>query len=1097
VKTDIRLREILDTKKIVVVLGMHRSGTSAITRGLKVMGVDLGERLMPAHREVNPKGFWEDIDINELNEEILRELGSTWRSLSLIRCVDVQMLRDKGFHGRATELVRSKISDTAVFGLKDPRISKILPFWKGIFKDLTFDVRYILTLRHPLSVAKSLEKRDGLSLDKSYLMWLEHVLISLAETQGEKRVLVDFDRLMLDPDVELKRISSTVGLHLDEQELEIYKSSFLEVGLRHTAYQLEDLQHSAEAPALLLEMFEVLQRIAEGKSVLDEPEFLRRVEMWHHRLLDMQSALRLVDKSDVQIASLGESLEQRNITLKKQDKKLRDLEHDLREQKSRFTEMQVQLGSVLSSGSWKITRPLRELRRLTSNLQAGVKDYFRLAIRACKRIYMELPLQQQTRVRHRRLIARALPGLLQTEISFGVGNFPLMLLKFKTEYSPEVFRGVFKVETSVEPLVSVIIPVYGKGEYTLRCLASISNNSPDNPFEVIVVDDCSPDSSYEILKNVVGIRLLSNDKNQGFIRSCNIGAAAAKGQYVYFLNNDTEVTPGWLDELVRTFTEFPGTGLTGSRLIYPDGTLQEAGGIIWQDGSAWNFGRNQSPLLPIFSYAREVDYCSGASIMVPTALFDELGGFDEHYLPAYCEDCDLALKIREKGRRVIYQPLSTVIHHEGVTSGTDTKQGVKAYQATNTRKLFERWQDRLKSHQPNGQHVDQAKDRCATKRVLLIDLCTPTPDQDAGSVLIYNLMLLLREMDFQVTFIPDDNFLYLHDQTKALQRTGVEVLYSPFVTSVMQHLKEFGARYDLVLLVRPLVVEKNIDLIRKFCPKAKVLFHTVDLHFVRMAREAKLSDRHDKKQVANEMKKREYAAIRAVDATIVVSTAEMELLRPDFPAEKIYLYPLIMEIPGTTRRFGERRDIAFVGSYQHAPNVDAVLYFILEIMPLLREKLPGVCFHVVGINPPEEILVLASSDVIIEGYVEDLQSLLDNMRVAVAPLRYGAGIKGKIGSAMSVGLPTVATPLAAEGMSLTSGENILIAGDASDFARAIAELYENEPLWNSISEASILFADAVWGPEAAWKTLNEILANMGIQTLRHDRPLKLYSSRRG
>lgn len=652
-----------------------------------------------------------------------------------------------------------------------------------------------------------------------------------------------------------------------------------------------------------------------------------------------------------------------------------------------------------------------------------------------------------------------------------------------------------EIPAADNPLVSVIIPIYGKIDYTLRCLASIAAHPTQTAFEVIVVDDCSPDHSFEALSAVTGIRLVRNQENQGFIRSCNAGAKAAGGKYLYFLNNDTEVTPGWLDELLRTFDAFPETGLAGSKLIYPDGRLQEAGGIIWKDGSAWNFGRLQDPLLPVFNYAREVDYCSGASIMVPRQLFAEHGGFDEHYLPAYCEDSDLALKIRDRGQRVIYQPLSTVIHYEGITSGTDTSQGVKAYQIDNTRKLFERWRDRLQTHQEPGIDADAAKDRRATRRALVIDHCTPTPNQDAGSVTVFNLMLLLREMDFQVTFIPEDNFLYMPDYTTALQRSGIEVLYAPYVTSVEQHLKESGQRYDLAFLFRPGVVERHLKTARNYCPKAKVLFHTVDLHFLRMSREAELQSDKAKQKAADEMKQRELAAIRAVDASIVHSTAELELLSPLLPDAKLHVFPLIMDIRGSSNTFADRKDIVFVGGYQHTPNVDAVQYFAEEIMPLLRKQHPGVRFYAVGSKPPAEIQALASEDIIITGFVEDLTPLLDKMRVAVAPLRYGAGIKGKIGTAMTVGLPVVGTSLAAEGMSLSDGENILVADGPEAIANAVARIYQDEALWDRISHNGLAFAEKTWGAEAAWGILDAILADLGIQAKRGDHPLSLYSER--
>jgi GT2 family glycosyltransferase/SAM-dependent methyltransferase len=270
-------------------------------------------------------------------------------------------------------------------------------------------------------------------------------------------------------------------------------------------------------------------------------------------------------------------------------------------------------------------------------------------------------------------------------------------------------------ETS--PRVSIVIPVFNKALYTYNCLLTLSACDPEIRKEVIIINNASSDETADLLAQLQGaFKVINNPENLGFVHACRQGGAIASGEFILFLNNDTQVTPGWLSNLLKIMDADPKIGITGSKLIYPDGYLQEAGGIIFSDASGWNYGRGQDPTDPRFDQSREVDYCSGASLMIRTILWHQLGGFDMRFAPAYYEDTDLCFAARQAGYKVFYCHNSEVIHHEGITAGTDLTQGHKAYQVLNKEKFVEKWQETLATHCPPGTAAEQAALRLTQPR---------------------------------------------------------------------------------------------------------------------------------------------------------------------------------------------------------------------------------------------------------------------------------------------------------------------------------------------------------------------------------------------
>jgi GT2 family glycosyltransferase len=701
---------------------------------------------------------------------------------------------------------------------------------------------------------------------------------------------------------------------------------------------------------------------------------------------------------------------------------------------------------VLGSLSWRATRPFRVAARFASNLgRAGAWNPLKwpamlahatrtIRTRGWRGALLRSQLSQQTYPAER----------LDTSGVEAVGD----------AMAPAGFPAV------VEPDVSIVVPVHNQWTYTAACLRSLLQARCSVTFEVIVVDDLSTDETPGQLESIDGLVHLRNDENLGFVGSCQRGAAAAQGRYIVLLNNDTQVLDGWLDSLLDTFEQHPNTGLAGSRLIYPDGRLQEAGGIIFSDGSGWNYGKGANPDHPEYQFAREVDYCSGACIMLPASLYRELGGFDERYAPAYYEDTDLAFRVREAGYEVRVQPASTIVHHEGVTSGTDLSSGIKRHQVINRETFVERWAETLARHPApivdprDEREIRRARDHHLKGRILIVDAYTPEPDQDSGSLRLRYLMRCFQKLGYGVTFLPD-NRAFAGDYTTALQAEGIEAVYDPFVGTLQRFFSERGAEFRFIMISRHYVASKYLALMKRYCPDARFIFDTVDLHYLREERQAELENSLPLRRTAAQTRRSELAVIRSADATLVVSPVEKTVLEEAAPEAPVHVISNVHEVVGSRRPFGERQDIFFVGGYQHPPNVDAALWFTRSIWPRIHEALPDIEFHLIGSKAPEQVRGLQGDGVRFQGFVEDLEPWLDGCRIAVAPLRYGAGIKGKVNISMSRGQPVVATPMAVEGMFAKPGRDVLVAETADAFADEVIRLYSDEELWNRVSVSGL------------------------------------------
>jgi glycosyltransferase involved in cell wall biosynthesis len=602
----------------------------------------------------------------------------------------------------------------------------------------------------------------------------------------------------------------------------------------------------------------------------------------------------------------------------------------------------------------------------------------------------------------------------------------------------------FDLTPHPRPFVSVLIDPTLPLSEVRRLLEGLAHNHQKIPLEILLLLDADEQSLGSLLAvRLQGIRVIPIDAPRGLAVQLPPSALnQAAGDWLLMISSASVQPSDWLTQLLRTARAASGAriGAVCAKIVGTDGRLLNAGCLLMHDGHLLRIGSGFDPRAPEYNYLRKVHAGSGACLLVNRRAAREVmttAGADTCMLP------DLFDGMHALDWSVLYQPDVSVI---------------------------------VDAAEPDApSHPALPEDN--RRRLLVLDAVMLTPDQDSGSLRMANLLDIFLDLGWHVVFSPS-NLEFCEPYGLQLQHRGIEVLYAPLTGSIADFLEQRGASFDLVILSRLDVASAFLDMVRLYAPQAWVWFDTVDLHFLREQREADLRGDPVARAQANQRQRQEIDLMRHADLTLVVSHIERDLLAIDAPDVRVDILSNIHDPHPTDTPFEARDAIVFIGGFNHDPNVDAVLHYAKDILPLVQAELGNVPTYLIGSRPPPEVLALddPARGLHVVGYIEDVMPYFARARLSIAPLRYGAGVKGKINMSMAYGVPVVATPCAAEGMFLNAETDILIGADARDFAAAVARLYRDQPLWESIARHGLNNIVTHFSRQTARTTLEHLLS---------------------
>jgi len=650
-------------------------------------------------------------------------------------------------------------------------------------------------------------------------------------------------------------------------------------------------------------------------------------------------------------------------------------------------------------------------------------------------------------------------------------------------------KATLELPVFANPIVSVILLFRNRAEMSLQCLQSLAAGAGTVPFEVVIVENASTDETSTLLNQIYNAKIIRNSTNTGFGGGCNQAVDLALGKYLLFLNNDTQLLPNSLQVMVETLEGGDNIGVVGGKLIFPDGRLQEAGSIIWQDGSCAGYGRHEDPFKPEFSYVRDVDFCSGALLLTPRELFISLGKFDPRYAPAYYEDADYCLSVWNAGQRVVFQPFAVALHHEYGSSGSD---GAIALMQQNHKKFTQKWDSVLAHFDPPipDRIVFSRDHKTEIKRLLFIDDRIPDYRLGAGFPRTYRMLQMLAEMGYKITFLPLQIAVLAPDIAQTLQRLGIEVFYQRPNTKVDAKsiaknptrkidldafLQSRPDYYDIALVSRPHNMQQAMPSLQHYAQQTAIVY---DAEALFSLRDIKFMELNNQSISIAEQKKLVQAEVALANDAQVVTT--VSFLEKEYFVEhgtlNVQILGHIIEPTPTPATFEERQDILFVGGIlsDPSPNADAVRYFTQQILPLVRQE-ANCELYIVGTNQVKAVWDMESDYVHVIGRVNDLTSYYNRCRLFVVPTRYSAGIPLKLLEAAAHGVPAVVTPLTANQLGWQANRDLLVGETPKDFARKVIDIYSNRDTFYSLRQNALDRIREEYSPEQFRKNLDNVI----------------------